>query len=118
LLTDYKFGIRLTSSGGSAPPSTGGESGGGGGKVLLMLNARNDQDRQKFVDDLREAILEVGEKGGARRVLEGGGRRGGSRFILKPNRERASPSPRLKVGKRLKLYRVKLTCFPCIFLRG
>nr|XP_022300789.1 IQ motif and SEC7 domain-containing protein 1-like [Crassostrea virginica] len=28
-------------------------------KVLITLNARNDHDRQKFVEDLREAILET-----------------------------------------------------------
>ena len=41
--TDYKFGIRLVTD----------------SKVLIMLNARNDDDRTKFVEDLREAILEV-----------------------------------------------------------
>lgn len=42
--SDYKFGIRLVTD----------------SKVLIMLNARNDDDRTKFVEDLREAILEVG----------------------------------------------------------
>ncbi|XP_034307266.2 IQ motif and SEC7 domain-containing protein 1-like [Magallana gigas] len=28
-------------------------------KVLITLNARNDHDRQKLVEDLREAILET-----------------------------------------------------------
>ena len=44
-LTDYQYGVRLVS--------------GVNNKVLITLNARNDHDRQKFVEDLREAILEV-----------------------------------------------------------
>ncbi|KAJ8302125.1 hypothetical protein KUTeg_021112 [Tegillarca granosa] len=40
----YHFGIRLTSSIDS--------------KVLITFNSRNDHDRQKFVEDLKEAILE------------------------------------------------------------
>ena len=51
MCVDYKYGIRLTALGGVVPAP--------GDKVLLLLNARNDQDRLKFVDDLREAILEV-----------------------------------------------------------
>ncbi|RWS31864.1 IQ motif and SEC7 domain-containing protein 1-like protein [Leptotrombidium deliense] len=30
-------------------------------KFLLLFNARNDIDRQKFVDDLKESILEMKE---------------------------------------------------------
>ncbi|XP_056000966.1 IQ motif and SEC7 domain-containing protein 2-like isoform X4 [Ostrea edulis] len=41
----YQYGVRLV--------------GGVNNKVLITLNARNDHDRQKFVDDLREAILET-----------------------------------------------------------
>lgn len=39
----YQYGIRLSSN----------------GKVLITFNARNDHDRQKFVEDLKEAILET-----------------------------------------------------------
>lgn len=42
----YKHGLRLSSS--------------MGGNILIMLNARNEHDRTKFVDDLKESILEVG----------------------------------------------------------
>lgn len=31
-------------------------------KILIMLNARNEHDRDKFVEDLRESILEVREE--------------------------------------------------------
>uniref|UniRef100_K1R3P6 IQ motif and SEC7 domain-containing protein 2 n=1 Tax=Magallana gigas TaxID=29159 RepID=K1R3P6_MAGGI len=41
----YQYGVRLVS--------------GVNNKVLITLNARNDHDRQKFVEDLREAILET-----------------------------------------------------------
>lgn len=44
---DYQFGVRLTNN--------------IDGKILITFNARNDHDRQKFVDDLKEAILEVRE---------------------------------------------------------
>jgi IQ motif/SEC7 domain-containing protein len=47
VVIDYQYGVRLV--------------GGVNNKVLITLNARNDHDRQKFVDDLREAILEVNE---------------------------------------------------------
>ena len=30
--------------------------------MLITFNARNDHDRQKFVEDLKEAILEVRDK--------------------------------------------------------
>ena len=30
--------------------------------MLITFNARNDHDRQKFVEDLKEAILEVRER--------------------------------------------------------
>jgi len=43
--TDYQYGVRLTNS--------------LDGKALMTFNARNDHDRQKFVEDLKEAILEV-----------------------------------------------------------
>ena len=42
---DYKYGVRLTTN--------------TNGKVLVTFNARNEHDRSKFVDDLKEAILEV-----------------------------------------------------------
>ena len=45
MFLDYKFGVRLTSN--------------TNGKVLVTFNARNEHDRSKFVDDLKEAILEV-----------------------------------------------------------
>ena len=44
-ILDYKHGIRLKTN--------------IDGKVLITLNARNEHDRSKFVEDLREAILEV-----------------------------------------------------------
>ncbi|KAK3103006.1 hypothetical protein FSP39_015703 [Pinctada imbricata] len=40
----YQYGVRLTQ--------------GMDNKVLITFNARNEHDRQKFVDDLKEAILE------------------------------------------------------------
>jgi len=46
-LSVYKYGLRLSAS--------------LGGNVLIMLNARNEHDRTKFVDDLKESILEVSE---------------------------------------------------------
>ena len=42
---DYQHGIRLTTN--------------IDGKVLITFNARNEHDRSKFVEDLKEAILEV-----------------------------------------------------------
>ena len=45
MYTDYKHGIRLTTN--------------IDGKVLITFNARNEHDRTKFVEDLKEAILEV-----------------------------------------------------------
>lgn len=45
LAVGYKYGFRVTSSNNN--------------KVLLTLNARNEHDRSRFVDDLNEAILEV-----------------------------------------------------------
>ncbi|XP_050413757.1 IQ motif and SEC7 domain-containing protein 2 isoform X2 [Patella vulgata] len=41
----YQFGIQLTNN--------------LDGKVLMTFNARNDHDRQKFVEDLKESILET-----------------------------------------------------------
>ena len=43
--SDYKYGIKLTND--------------NNGKASIMLNARNEHDRSKFVEDLKEAILEV-----------------------------------------------------------
>ena len=42
---DYRYGIRLATSVDA--------------KVLITLNARSENDRTKFVEDLKEAILEV-----------------------------------------------------------
>lgn len=42
---DYKHGVRLTTNIDN--------------KVLITFNARNEHDRTKFVEDLKEAILEV-----------------------------------------------------------
>ena len=36
-------------------------SGGSGRGPLLILNARNEHDREKFVEDLRESIAEMDE---------------------------------------------------------
>ena len=44
---DYPFGIRLSQR--------------VDGRTLIMFNARNDHDRGKFCEDLREAILEMDE---------------------------------------------------------
>lgn len=41
----YKHGIRLTTN--------------VDGKVLITVNARNDNDRKRFVEDLKEIIMEV-----------------------------------------------------------
>ncbi|XP_064631904.1 IQ motif and SEC7 domain-containing protein 1-like isoform X3 [Lineus longissimus] len=43
----YQFGVRLTNH--------------IDGKVLITFNARNEHDRAKFVDDLKECILEMNE---------------------------------------------------------
>lgn len=45
--SDYPFGIRLSQR--------------VDGRTLIMFNARNDHDRAKFCEDLREAILEMDE---------------------------------------------------------
>jgi len=45
MLPDYRYGICLTNTTSN--------------KVLIMLTARNEHDRKSFVDDLKEAILEV-----------------------------------------------------------
>jgi len=45
LYVDYKYGMKLVSVANN--------------KTLLMLNARNEQDRDRFVADLKEAVLEV-----------------------------------------------------------
>ena len=42
---DYQFGIQLTADNGS--------------RILGTYCARNERDRAKFVEDLREAIAEV-----------------------------------------------------------
>jgi len=47
----YKYGFHVTSSNNN--------------KILLTLNARSDHDRSRFVDDLKEAILEVRSRVGA-----------------------------------------------------
>jgi len=44
-LSGYKYGFHVTSSNNN--------------KILLTLNARSEHDRSRFVDDLKEAILEV-----------------------------------------------------------
>lgn len=48
LFSDYVFGIRLVNNLDN--------------KVLITFNARNDHDRQKFVEDLKEAVMEVRRK--------------------------------------------------------
>lgn len=49
-LSDYPHGIRLTSA------ALGGER-----KVLIVFMAPSQQDRTRFVSDLRESIAEVQE---------------------------------------------------------
>ena len=44
-MSDYQYGVQLTNSLDRKP--------------LITFNARNDHDRQKFVEDLKESILEV-----------------------------------------------------------
>lgn len=44
-ISDYQFGIQLTADDGA--------------KILGTFCARNERDRAKFVEDLKEAILEV-----------------------------------------------------------
>ena len=46
-VSDYSFGIRLSQRVDN--------------RTLIMFNARNDHDRSKFCEDLREAILEMDE---------------------------------------------------------
>jgi len=46
-VADYRHGIRLATSVDD--------------KILITLNARSENDRTKFVEDLKEAILEVCE---------------------------------------------------------
>jgi len=43
--SDYRYGVCLTNTTDN--------------KVLIMLIARNEHDRKNFVEDLKEAILEV-----------------------------------------------------------
>ena len=45
---DYQYGVRLATN--------------IDGKVLITFNGRNEHDRSKFVEDLKEAILEVREQ--------------------------------------------------------
>jgi len=45
MLLDCRYGMCLTNAKSN--------------KVLIMLTARNEHDRKNFIDDLREAILEV-----------------------------------------------------------
>jgi len=45
MLLDYQYGICLTNTNSN--------------QVLIMLTARNEHDRRNFIDDLKEAILEV-----------------------------------------------------------
>ena len=55
VVADYRHGIRLATSVDA--------------KVLITLNARSENDRTKFVEDLKEAILEV--RGPAFYILSG-----------------------------------------------
>lgn len=45
MVADYRHGIRLATSVDD--------------KILITLNARSENDRTKFVEDLKEAVLEV-----------------------------------------------------------
>jgi len=47
MISDYQFGIKLTQR--------------LDGHLLITFNARNDHDRCKFVEDIREAICEMDE---------------------------------------------------------
>jgi len=49
MAADYQFGIRLTTNIDN--------------KILITFNARNEHDRCKFVEDIKEAIIEVGHFG-------------------------------------------------------
>lgn len=61
----YPFGIRISAAGsGSSSASSGGGSSnsyGSTSKPIIMFNARNDIDRKKFYEDLRESIAEITE---------------------------------------------------------
>jgi len=46
-ISDYQFGIKLTQRLDS--------------RLLITFNARNDHDRCKFVEDIRESICEMDE---------------------------------------------------------
>lgn len=47
LFSDYQFGIQLSQRVDN--------------QVLISFNARNDHDRTKFVEDIRESIMEMDE---------------------------------------------------------
>ena len=63
----YPFGIRITAAGGANSNtnnngnSSGSNSNTTSAKPLIMFNARNDIDRKKFYEDLRESIAEITE---------------------------------------------------------
>ena len=76
---DYPFGIRLSQR--------------VDGRTLIMFNARNDHDRAKFCEDLREAILEMDEMENLRIEGELDKQRTAARISRAPNTPSALQPP-------------------------
>lgn len=56
----YPYGIKLMQKTGNQTPNST-NSTNNNNKCLIMFNARNDIDRKKFYEDLRESICEINE---------------------------------------------------------
>lgn len=54
----YPYGIKLSQKTGNSSSS---QSASNGNKCIIMFNARNDIDRKKFYEDLKESISEINE---------------------------------------------------------
>lgn len=57
----YPYGIKLSQKTGNTTASTNQSASNGGNKSIIMFNARNDIDRKKFYEDLKESICEINE---------------------------------------------------------
>lgn len=61
----YPYGIKLSQKTGnttaSSASSNNNQSASNGNKCIIMFNARNDIDRKKFYEDLKESICEINE---------------------------------------------------------
>ena len=53
----YPYGIKLSQKTGNSSNQTASN----GNKCIIMFNARNDIDRKKFYEDLKESISEINE---------------------------------------------------------